>query len=492
MTEDLQKEIQVKKDAEDLQKYGYAQQLFRDMGGFSNFAISFSVISIITGGAALYGYGYGMGGAVENTFGWPLVCIFTLMIAAGMAELASAIPLSGGVYHWAYALGGRGWGWFSAWFNIIGQFAIIAGIDFGCAQFVAPLLGISGTWHNFLIIYAILLVMHGLLNHYGIRLVAFLNDLSAVYHMVGVALLIGALLIFGPKPNIANVFQFGFTTYTGPFWLAFMLGLLQAQWTFTGYDGSCNMTEETVNPRIRGAWGIYMSVMVSAVFGYAMLFVVTLMAKNNAAVAAAANPFIYVIENALGGVAGQAVLWMVTIAMWFCGLACITSSSRIVYSFARDGGMPLSKYWARIHSKYRTPSSAVWMLVVVAFLLALWSGAYSVIVSISTIGLYISYIIPLFLKLLAIRKGVWKPKNNGPWSLGKWSNAINFIAVVWGVFICILFMIPPNQLTAYTIGGAFVLLIIYYYVSAKRTFKGPAFAISVRAKAEPDSKKIAC
>jgi amino acid transporter len=273
-----------------------------------------------------------------------------------------------------------------------------------------------------------------------------------------------------------------------------MLGLLQAQWIFTGYDGSCNMTEETVNPRIRGAWGIYMSVMVSAVFGYAMLFVVTLMAKDNAAVAAAANPFIFVIENALGGVAGQAVLWMVTIAMWFCGLACITSSSRIVYSFARDGGMPLSKYWASIHGKYRTPSAAVWMLVVVAFLLALWSGCYSVIVSISTIGLYISYIIPLFLKLLAIRKGVWKPENNGPWSLGKWSNAINFMAVLWGVFVCILFMIPPNQLTAYTIGGAFALLIIYYYASAKRTFKGPAFAqasIAAEAAAKAAAKGIA-
>ncbi len=475
MAEDQLKERQIKKDTADLRKYGYAQQLFRDMGGFSNFAVSFSVISILTGAVTLYGYGYGMGGPAVNTFGWPLVAIFVMMIAAGMSELASAIPLSGGLYHWAYALGGRGWGWFTAWFNIIGQFAIIAGVDFGCAEFLAPLLGIQQTWHNFLIIYVILLLSHALLNHYGIRLVAFLNDMSAVYHMAGVALLIAALLIFGPRTNVAHVFQFGFTTNNSPYWLAFMLGLLQAQWTFTGYDGSCNMTEETVNPRIRGAWGIYLSVIVSAVFGYAMLFVVTLMARDNAAVAAAANPFIFIIENALGGPAGQAALWMVTIAMWFCGLACVTSSSRIVYSFARDGGMPLSKYWASINKKYRTPSAAIWMLVVVAFLLAVWSGAYNVIVSISTIALYISYISPLFLKLLAIRKGVWKPENNGPWSLGKWSNPINFIAVIWGVVVCVLFVIPPNQLTGYTIAGALVLLIIYYFASARKRFEGPSF-----------------
>ncbi len=472
--EDL-KNVQIRADIADLQRFGYVQQLFRDMGGFSNFAISFSIISILTGAVTLYGYGYGMAGPAINSIGWPLVTIFTLLVAAGMAELASAIPTSGALYHWATALGGRGWGWFTAWFNLLGQFTITAGIDFGAATFLAPLLGIKESWGNFLVLYGILLLSHALLNHFGIRLVARLNDISAIYHIIGVAILISALLIFGPKQSVAHIFQFGFTTGKYPYWLAFMLGLLQAQWTYTGYDASAHITEETVNPRVKAAWGVYLSVLVSAAVGYLMLFAVTMAAKDNAAVAAAANPFIYIIENALGGAAGRATLWVVVIAMWFCGLSSVTSNSRMIYAFARDGGMPGAKIWSGISSRFMTPVAAIWLSAVVAFLSAVYSGGYSVIVSISTIALYVSYGIPLFLKLRAVRAGIWKPENNGPWSLGKWSTAVNATALVWIVFICVLFVIPPNQLTGYTILGALILLIIYYLASVRRWFKGPSF-----------------
>lgn len=466
---------QIEKDVADLHRFGYAQQLFRDMGGFSNFAISFSIISILTGAVTLYGYGYGMGGPAVNSIGWPLVSIFTLLVAAGMAELASAIPTSGALYHWATALGGKGWGWYTAWFNMIGQFAITAGIDFGAATFLAPLLGIKEGWSNFLILYAIILLSHGILNHFGIRLVARLNDISAIYHIIGVGILITALLIFGPKQSVSHVFQMGFTTSKYPYWLAFMLGLLQAQWTFTGYDASAHITEETVNPRVKAAWGVYLSVLISAAVGYIMLFAVTMAAQNNAAVAAATNPFIFIVEKALGGTAGRAILWVVTIAMWFCGLSSVTSNSRMIYAFARDGGMPKSHIWAGISKKYMTPAAAIWLSVLVAFLIAVYSKAYSVIVSISTIALYVSYGIPLYLKLRAVKLGIWRPENNGPWNLGKWSTAVNTGALIWIMFICVLFVIPPNQLTGYTILGTIVLLTIYYLTSVRKWFKGPSF-----------------
>src|SRR5262245_57337343 len=127
-------------DTEVLHQFGYAQKLLRDMGGFSNFAISFSIISILTGGITLYGTGLNAGGPVVMGIGWPLVTLFVLCIAASMAELASAIPASGALYHWASLLGGPGWGWFTAWLNLIGLAAAIAGIDWGCATFLAPLI----------------------------------------------------------------------------------------------------------------------------------------------------------------------------------------------------------------------------------------------------------------------------------------------------------------------------------------------------------------
>src|SRR5258706_15164430 len=130
-------------DQRDLSRYGYAQELFRDMGGFSNFAISFSVISILTGAVTLYGYGLAKGGPREMALGWPIVAFFSLMVAASMGELASAFPTSGGMYHWSAALGGPAWGWLTAWLNILGLITALAGIDYGCAKFAAPLLGLS-------------------------------------------------------------------------------------------------------------------------------------------------------------------------------------------------------------------------------------------------------------------------------------------------------------------------------------------------------------
>ena len=464
---------QLKKDIQELHGYGYAQQLFRDMGGFSNFAISFSVISILTGAVTLYGYGLNMGGPGVMGFGWPIVTIFVLLVAAAMAELASAIPTSGSLYHWSSILGGPGWGWFTAWFNMVGQFTITAGIDFGAAQFLAPLLGIGENWNNFLMLYAAVLLSHGLLNHFGIRIVARLNDLSAVWHMGGVAVLVIALIIWGPKQDVSFVFQTGFTTNSFPYWWAFLLALLQAQWTYTGYDASAHVTEETMNPRVRAPWGVYLSVAFSALFGYVMLFFVTLAIKDTAAAAGATNPYVYIIETALGGAAGRAILWIVTIAMWFCGLSSVTSNSRMIFAFARDGGMPLSKTWAGISPKYRTPAPAIWLSVIVAFLFAVYSGAYPVIVSISTIGLYVSYGLPLLLKLWAIKDGRWTKANNGPWNLGGLSAFVNVMAILWIVFITVLFVTPPNQLTGYTFLGLIVILTVYYLASVRHWFKGP-------------------
>ena len=155
-----------------------------------------------------------------------------------MAELASSLPTSGAMYHWACRLGGKGWGWFTAWFNIIGQLAALAGIDYGCALFVTPLLGLAPTPAQ----RAARLCRRScsrtrVINHVGIRLVARLNDFSVTVHVVGVFAIVGALLLFAPKQPIGFFFaRVTSNTQGWPYWWAFVVGLLQAQWTFTGYD----------------------------------------------------------------------------------------------------------------------------------------------------------------------------------------------------------------------------------------------------------------
>src|SRR6266498_4012894 len=126
----------IRKDIEDLKRLGYGQQLFRQMGGFSNFAISFSIISILTGAVLLYGYGLKFAGPLANSIGWPLVSLMTLTVALSMAEIASAYPTAGGLYFWSFRLGGRRWAWITAWLNMIGQVAITAGINIAAAIYI--------------------------------------------------------------------------------------------------------------------------------------------------------------------------------------------------------------------------------------------------------------------------------------------------------------------------------------------------------------------
>src|SRR5438132_143393 len=233
------------RDAAQLRRLGYAQQLLRDMGGFANFALSFSIISVLTGAVTLFGHGLKYGGPREMALGWPLVSLLTLPVAASLAQLASSYPTAGALYHWAAILGGRGSGFFTAWLNCIGQFAITAGIDYGLSQFLVALLGLPP--ERTLAVYAAVLLSHAVLNHLGVHLVARLNDLSAWVHIAGVAVLVGAVALFAPhKPT--GFLLTAFTDGPRPYWLGFLLGLLQAGWTFTGFDASAHVSEETHDP----------------------------------------------------------------------------------------------------------------------------------------------------------------------------------------------------------------------------------------------------
>jgi amino acid transporter len=484
------------KDKQDLNKFGYAQELLRSMGGFSNFAISFSIISILTGAVSLYGWGLKYGGPGMMGFGWPLVALFVLFVAACLAELASAIPTAGALYHWAAILKNKRWGWYTAWINLIGQIGIVAGIDYSVAIFADPLLastfGYTSNITTTLIVFAVILLSHGIINHVGIRVVARLNDFSAWYHIAIVAVLVVTLAFFnkGGLNSVDYLFKVGQTFSDQPYAFAFLIGLLQAQWTFTGFDASAHTIEETVNPRVRAPWGIFNSVAYSFVFGFIMLAFVTLSIKDAGAASGADNAFIYVISQALGGTFGTVILWLVTLAMWFCGLSSITSFSRMMYAFSRDKGMPFSGQWASISPKYRTPAKAIWLAIVLSFLLAFIDyiiksvnpdTSYTTIAfltAVSVVGLYLAYGIPIFLKLVAKAQGRFQKKHLGPWNLGKYSNFIGVVALLWIVFICVVMVIPPNEMAGYAVAGMFVLLIIMDLVYYRKHFPGPQAALN--------------
>jgi amino acid transporter len=360
--------------------------------------------------------------------------------------------------------------------NLIGQVAVLAGVDYALAEFAADALRLPRQHGEVLIVYGLVLVSHGVLNHVGVKVVTVLNELSAWYHLVGTALLVAALAAWAPRQPASFLLRHFVApeperSVTYVFWYASLVGLLQAQWTFTGYDASAHAAEETVGAREAAPCGIVTSVWVSGAAGWIMLLALTLAIRDLPAAAGAKNAFVYILDKSLGGRLGAAMLWMVIGAMWFCGLSTLTSNSRMLFAFARDGGLPGSARLASVSPRFRTPTWAVWSCVAIAFALAIWSRALSVIVAISTIGLYASYGLPIWLAWRARRRG---KAERGPWNLGRWSSVVNAGAIVWIGIITVLFMLPPNERTGITFAALLGLLSTYYFAWARDRFEGPA------------------
>jgi len=475
---------QSQQDRADLGRFGYAQELFRDMGGFSNFAISFSIISILTGAVTLFGYGLDMGGPLEMTLGWPIATIFTLAVAASMAEMCSAYPTAGAMYHWAADLGGAGWGWWVAWLNIFGLIATQAGINYSCAQFVLPFLSLPSTRLYLYMMFGFILITQGVLNHYGVRLVARLNDLSVTIHILGVAAVVAALLLFAPKQPAGFLFQAVNSNGRSPYWWAFCLGLLQAQWTYTGFDASAHMTEETEDPRRRAPWGIVLSVAVSGIVGYILILSLALAIHTIPEALQAKDTHgdpipavIAIMQGALGPRIGNAMAAFASIAMWFCGLACITSASRALWSLARDGGTPAAPLVHWVSPRHGTPAASIWLLVAASLAAMAWTGAVPIVTALGTVALYLAYTLPIALGWRARRRGSDWPRA-APWSLGRWGSAINLIAIVYAAFICVVLVMPPNQLAGFTLAGLLAALAVLYAAIARWKFRGPAWSRS--------------
>ena len=476
-------------DEEILHRLGYAQELRRRMSGFSNFAVSFTIISILSGCLTLYSFGMNTGGPAEIVWGWPFVGIMTLFVGLAMAEVCSSYPTAGGLYYFSAKLArthSAAWSWFTGWFNFLGQVAVTAGIDFGAAFFINAFLNIQfglglAHWETILI-FAIVLLVHGLLNQFGIKLVALLNDISVWWHILGVLIIVG-VLVFAPShhPTAGFVFtHFVNNTGWGSSFYVILIGLLLAQYTFTGYDASAHMTEETHQASTAGPRGIVMSIVVSLFAGWILLIGVTYAIQSYTKEVGATVAPAQIFVDAIGNAGGKLLLLIVIFAQLFCGMSSVTANSRMIYAFSRDGAVPGSRIWHKVNHRTRTPTNAIWLAAAGALILGLpylWNGtAYAAVTSIAVIGLYIAYVLPTFLRL---RLGAGFQR--GPWHLGRWSYIVGWIAVIWVGIITILFMLPtvsPIHFSNfnYTIVAVVVVIGfagIYWGVSARKWFKGP-------------------
>ena len=488
-------------DEQVLHKLGYAQELLRAMGGFQNFAISFTIISILAGCLTSYFIAFNNGGPVAISWGWLLVGLMSTLIALAMAEIASVYPTAGGLYYWASKLGSPAWGWFTGWFNLVGQIAVTAAIGYGLAIFSTALLDLWFDYPNTkewtLLTYSIVMLIAVLLNMSKVSITAMLNTISAYWHMAGVGFIVLVLIIV---PDTHQSFGYVFTEtinnsgFSGSgfasivFWYVFGLGLLMSQYTITGFDASAHMAEETHQASRMAAVGMYMSVVVSVAFGWILLLAVTFAVPDTQGVLdAVGQAVVYIWVESLGQTWAEILLFVAVVAQMFCLTASVTSASRMMFAFSRDRAVPGHRLWRKVN-RNRVPVAAVWAIGILAWALMIptyWNAAsgYLVGTSIAVIGLYIAFILPVILRF---RQGDrFEP---GAWSLGNHYKWIDVVSIIWVAIISILFLGPVTptgipwkdgynwdvaNYAPLTVGGALLFFGGWWVISANKWFKGP-------------------
>ncbi|MFJ9908730.1 amino acid permease [Streptomyces sp. NPDC101152] len=430
---------------------GIKPELSRKMGAFGNFAISLSVICILAGGMSLFGFGLSHGGPAVMLGSWVVIGLLTLLVGLSLADVVSAYPTSGGPYFMADKLGGRRWGWVTGWLNLLGLLGAIAGIDYGAAAFAGAFVqmqwGVTPTAGTTMLIFGCILLVHGLLNSAGVRLVTVLNSISVWWQLGGVAVIVGALTI-APVQHQSPSFVFTHfhndTGFSHPVYVA-LIGSLLAGYTFCGYDASAHVAEETTDAQTSAPRGIVRSIWVSWAAGFVLLAGLLFAMQDYAGTQNSATgvPPAQIFLDVLGASGAKALLLVVIVAMLFCGTAEVAAASRMVYAFSRSRALPGWQSWRIVNGRTRTPTRAVWFVIIVPFVLslpALFSpAAYGAITAINAVGMIPAYGIPVF---LALRKGAtYQP---GRWSLGRWRRPIGYAAVAYVAIITAVFCLPQS------------------------------------------------
>ncbi|MBL0375313.1 amino acid permease [Rhizobium sp. KVB221] len=483
-----------KQDTQILHSMGYAQELERRMSGFSNFAISFSIICILSGGInSLAQATSGVGGAAIG-IGWPLGCLVSLVFAVAMAQISSAYPTAGGLYHWGSILGNRFTGWLTAWFNLLGLVTVLGAINVGTYYFFmgtfgTPYLGLADTTLVRIVFLVIITGLQAIVNHMGIGLTAKLTDFSGYLIFATSVALAVVCLIAADSYDFGRLFTF--TNYSGEAggnvwpensmtWV-FLLGLLLPIYTITGYDASAHTSEETVKAAHSVPRGIVSSVLWSALFGYIMLCSFVLLIPNmDDAAKQGWNVFFWAMSEQVNPIVRDILYLAIFVSQWLCGLATVTSVSRMIFAFSRDGGLPASKALAKVSPTYRTPVAAIWVGSILAVLFV-WGSSlvsigetpvYTIVVSCTVIFLFFSFVIPITLGLFAWGTSKWDKM--GPWNLGE--GVFKLFAVLSILAMILIFVIgiqPPNDWAAWITLGFLVLTAIIWFVFEQRRFKGP-------------------
>ncbi|HTR17851.1 MAG TPA: amino acid permease [Acetobacteraceae bacterium] len=485
-------------DVRVLHSMGYAQELARNMRGFSNFAVSFSIICILAGGITSFQLGYSALGGFGVAIGWIVGAVFAFIVACSMGQIASAYPTAGGLYHWASILGGRGWGWATAWINLLGLIFVIASVNVGVYTLFTQLILTNiahldvSSWGltQQAIGVAIIAATQALFNHFGIRLTTRLTDFSG--YLILVTALVLTLVMLWAVPHFDVSRLVAAVNYTGDagggvfprsesMIYAFALALILPLYTITGFDGSAHIAEETIDARNAVPRSMINAVVISALFGFVMVCSFVLAMPNPAAAAKdGANAFFNLLANLAVPLWLKDALYVaIVLANYLCALAAVTSTSRMVFAFARDGGLPASHFLRHVSPVWRTPVYSIWLVAVLSSAVTLYSSAFAALAAGCAVFLYISYSMPIAAGIFAEGKS-WT--EFGPFRLGVLSKPFAVITTLGTVVLLWIGTRPPNDILDNYALGTLALLIVGWFLIARTRFAGPPIGKEIAAR----------
>ena len=441
-------------DVHDLARFGYKQELRRALGVYSSFAVAFSYISPSTGIFTLYALGIGIGGPAF-IWSWPLVALGQFIIALNFAEVSSHFPVAGSVYQWTKYLSNRHYSWFTGWIYLFAGVLTVTAVDVTIPIVLIPLLNNLGVnvpnnaqWQ--VAIGALVLISTTLLNIFGVRLVAIVNNTGVVFEILGMVVFALVLLLFFHHQDAGVVFNTSQLSAGGanPYG-TFLAAMFMSLFVIYGFDTASTLAEETKNPRREAPRAVLYAVIGAFIIGAIFLYatIIAIPGDVNKYVAdvgaAKAAPPVDIITSNLPGWAANLYLFVVFAAIYVCCLAIQTSTIRLAFGMARDGKLPLGRYFNQVNPSLHTPvGTCIVIGALSAIPLLYYAGAGTIAIA-ATGMIYLSYILGNVAILLARLRG-W-PKEDAPFKLGQWGTIVNLLGLVWGVSMIVNFLWPRTS-----------------------------------------------
>jgi amino acid transporter len=422
-------------DENRLHRLGYAQELRRTLGFFASFGIAFCYVSPVVGVYTLFGYGLATGGPAF-VWGLPLVVGGQLLVVLVFSEVAASYPLAGALYQWARRLVGPRYGWFVGWIYGWALIVTIAAVDFGAAPYLASLLGLEPRRTTLVLLAAGLLAAHSAFNYAGVRGTTLVTSAGVAVEVIATVAIAGAIFATG----VHHPWSVLLTTEPAgsPYLPPFLASTLAMAWIFYGFESAADVAEEVVDPARHVPRAMIASLLGAAIV--TVVVVVALILGSRDLGAAAADPartIPLILGEHFGAVGSALLLLLIVFAYFSCAAAVQTAAARLVYSYARDGGLPGASWLRRISPGHKVPANAILFTALVGVLATAATyvevaavNANALLVSYAVVGIYLSFQAVVLARLVAGARG-WRP--DGDFSLGAWGTPVALAALAYGL-----------------------------------------------------------